>query len=59
MRFKFEERGSLAVRFLSDEGGQITMPPRTWEMLGRPMDFEPIVGEVMQPEEEEPRGPDA
>jgi hypothetical protein len=46
MRFKYEEKGSLAVRFLSDEGGTVSMPPATWEALGRPKDFEVVVGEI-------------
>jgi hypothetical protein len=46
MRFKYEEQGSLAVRFLSDEGGTVSMPPATWEALGRPKDFEIVVGEI-------------
>jgi len=60
MRFKYEERGSLAVRFLSDEGGTVSMPPATWEALGRPVDFDVAVGEVMPPEPVEmPPPPDA
>lgn len=59
MRFKYEEKGSLAVRFLSDEGGTVSMPPATWEMLKRPMDFEIVSGEVESPVVEMPPPPDA
>ena len=56
MRFKYEEKGSLTVRFLSDEGGTVSMPPATWEMLGRPVDFEMVVGEIEHVRLEDPAG---
>jgi hypothetical protein len=60
MRFKYEEKGSLAVRFLSDEGGTVSMPPATWEMLGRPEDFEIVSGAIVPADPVEmPPPPDA
>jgi hypothetical protein len=46
MRFVLEERTHLSVLFRSEAGGLCSFPPATWETLGRPRDFEVVVGEV-------------